>query len=135
MLRNWLIFYLQCWRPYRYRQTPAGLSDFVIPTFNAAFFVRLVTLIIVSYIVFGIFMIPTYIKGGSMEPERQACIRSLRSAPDAGVFHFCAQFAAFGNREVRACRGLARPLRLRACRHLQDGVVGRAVHAQKQARA
>jgi signal peptidase I len=68
MLRNWLTFYLQCWRPYRYRQAPAGLSDFIIPTFNAAFFVRLITLIIVSYIVFGIFLIPAYIKGGSMEP-------------------------------------------------------------------
>lgn len=61
-------WYLACWRPYRYSPAPAGIKDFLFPSMNRCFWVRIISLIIAAYLVFGFILIPTFIKGGSMEP-------------------------------------------------------------------
>lgn len=68
MLKKILKFYLSCWRPHRGESVSEALAHFYIPRLDAAFLVRLVTLVIAGYGIFGFILIPEFIKGGSMEP-------------------------------------------------------------------
>jgi signal peptidase I len=68
MLKKILKFYLECWRPHRGESATEALTHFYIPRLDAAFLVRLVTIVIVGYLIFGFILTPAFIKGSSMEP-------------------------------------------------------------------
>ncbi|MCP3967767.1 MAG: signal peptidase I [Lentisphaerae bacterium] len=63
-----LITYFRCWTPHSGKSFSDSARDFCVPSFNGAFLVRLITIIIVGFLVFNYLLRPCYIKGGSMQP-------------------------------------------------------------------
>lgn len=60
--------YLACWRPHRGESPVEAISHFYVPRLDSAFGVRLITIAIIGYVVFGFVLIPEIIDGASMEP-------------------------------------------------------------------
>ena len=67
-LKKILTAYINCWRPHRGESVSEAITHFYVPKLNAAFLVRLLTIIAVGYLIFGFVLIPEFIKGASMEP-------------------------------------------------------------------
>lgn len=66
MLKRILKLFLSCWGSGNGEAaTPSG---FVFPKMNKCFFIRLGVIVLVTYLFFGFICIPTFVKGGSMEP-------------------------------------------------------------------
>ena len=68
MVKKILKFYIECWRPHRGESASEAITHFYIPRFDAAFLVRLVSIGVVAYVIFGFVLLPFFIKGASMEP-------------------------------------------------------------------
>ncbi|MDD5727557.1 MAG: signal peptidase I [Victivallales bacterium] len=63
-----LTAYLACWRPHRGKTVSETVARFYAPKLDMALGVRLLTLALAAYLVFGFVLIPEFIKGASMEP-------------------------------------------------------------------
>lgn len=68
LLTKLLKAYLTCWQPHRGKSLTETVTYFYVPTLDGAFWVRLITLVIAGYLVFGFILIPELIDGASMEP-------------------------------------------------------------------
>lgn len=68
MLKKWLKLYISCWRPHRGQSAAETISRFYVPKLDGAFLVRIITIVVVGYLIFGFILIPEFISGASMEP-------------------------------------------------------------------
>ncbi|MDD5596748.1 MAG: signal peptidase I [Victivallaceae bacterium] len=68
MFKKILKFYLECWRLHRGESASEAITHFYLPRINAALLVRLITIVIVAYVLFGFILLPFFIQGASMEP-------------------------------------------------------------------
>lgn len=68
MLKKLLKLYLECWRPHRGESAAEAVSHFCVPKLNGAFLVRIITIAVAGYVIFGFVLIPEVIVGASMEP-------------------------------------------------------------------
>ena len=68
LLKKLLKAYLACWRPHRGESFVEAVTHFYVPKLDGPFLVRLITIIIIGYNIFGFVLIPEFINGASMEP-------------------------------------------------------------------
>jgi signal peptidase I len=67
-LKKIIKFYISCWKPQRGNSLSESIANFYVPKMDAAFGVRVATIVILGYMIFSFVLTPMFINGASMEP-------------------------------------------------------------------